>query len=304
MLTKDGKFHCDYDFLEEPRHYGGIALYQLGDWLCPRGREVGAHRQICHEISSIVSGTGVFFWNDRAYRVKAGDIVLSPQGSVHNIRSSRHDPLRYSYCGFTLDPQAGNGQYARLARFYAGVEDPLAVDVNSSVRQVFSLLLGEMILNDQNTEQLVRNELDLLLLLTCRCFERGPALRREMQQSENFRQRMVYDVINYIDNNIYGIKKLTDISGRLGYSYSYVSQTFAAVMGCSLGSYYQQRRFEKAVELLGRSNTVTQVSEALGFDSVQSFSRFFRKSCGTPPSRYLREAGQEPQPPTGTPRPE
>ncbi len=293
MLTKDGKFHCDYDFFQKPRRYGGIALYQLGDWLCPSGKDIGVHQQICHEISSIVSGTGVFFFNEKTFRVKAGDIVISPEGSIHNIQSSRHAPLRYSYCGFTLDPQAGNGQYARLAQFFAGVENSLAVDVHSSVRQVFSLLLNEMIINDRNTEQLVKNELDQLLLLTHRCYEKGPALRREMQQSENFRQRMVYDVINYIDNNIYGIRKLTDISAQLGYSYSYVSQTFAAVMGSSLGSYYQQRRFEKAVELLGKSNTVTQVSEALGFDSVQSFSRFFRKNCGTPPSRYIRQAGQK-----------
>ena len=41
-----------------------------------------------------------------------------------------------------------------------------------------------------------------------------------------------------------------------------------------------------------QANTVTQVSEALGFDSVQSFSRFFRNSCGAPPSRATL-----PQPP-------
>lgn len=192
------------------------------------------HKQICHEISCVVSGTGTFFCNGAAYRARPGDLFISPYASLHDIFSSRHDPLRYNYCGFMLDASA-SAEYARLDSFFSGIKEP--------------------------------------------------------PQSESFRQRMVYD----IDSNIFCIKKLTDISGKLGYSYSYVSQTFAAVMGMSLGSCYQQRRFEKAVELLSGSNTVTQVSEALGFDSVQSFSRFFRRNCGTPPSKYIQAGGQPQQ---------
>lgn len=281
MHTKEGKFHFDHDYLAEPRPYGGVYLYQIGDWQCQPGRQVGAHTQICHEISCIVSGTGTFFFNGQAYRVRPGDLFLSPQGSQHNIRSSRHDPLRYNYCGFMPDPAAGR-EYAQLADFFAHVTEPLAQDRHSSVRQVFSLLFNEMIINDESSGLLLQNQLSQLLLLTRRCYRKDAAL-----QAGNHRQRMVYDVVNYIDNNIFGIRKLTDVSRQLGYSYSYVSQSFAAVMGASLSSYYQRRRFEKAVELLAQANTVTQVAEALGFDSVQSFSRFFRKSCGMPPSRYL-----------------
>lgn len=294
MNTKESKFHFEHYYIESPRKYGGIFLYQIGDRLCRGGVEIPSHVQVCHEISCVVSGTGMMYAGQDGFRVRPGDLFISPLGVTHKIRSSMHDPLRFSYCGFMLDPSSHAGEYGRLMEFFANVRSPLALDRYSSVRQVFSLLFNELIINDDSTELLVKNELDQLFLLTRRCYEKGAALQRELQQSDNFRQRMVYDVINYIDNNIFGIHKLTDISEQLGYSYSYVSQSFAAVMGSSLSSYYQQRRFEKAVELLGRANTVTQVSEALGFDSVQSFSRFFRKNCGTPPSRYMQGARQKP----------
>lgn len=294
MNTKESKFHFDRDHFEEPLRYGGVLLYQIGDWQCQPGRVIGIHKQICHEISCVVSGTGTFFCNGVAYRARPGDLFISPYASLHDIFSSRHDPLRYNYCGFMLDA-AASAEYARLDDFFSGIKEPMDVDRHSSVRHIFSLLFNELITDDGSTGLLMKNELNLLLLLTRRCYEKGDVPQREQPQSDSFRQRMVYDVVNYIDNNIFGIKKLTDISGRLGYSYSYVSQTFAAVMGISLGSYYQQRRFEKAVELLSGSNTVTQVSEALGFDSVQSFSRFFRRNCGTPPSKYV-QAGSQPPP--------
>ena len=297
MTTRESKFHFDNCYIEAPRQYGCVALYQLGDRLCQEGAQVPAHQQVCHEISCVISGTGRFFHNGQGYRVRAGDLFISPLGSLHKILSSRHDPLRYSYCGFMLDPLAGPEEFAQLPGFFAGVKEPLAPDRHSSVRQVFSLLLNELLIDDSSSWLLVKGQLEQLLLLTRRCYQAGAAPGRQLSQGEDFRQRLVYDVINYIDNNLLGISKLTDISAQTGYSYSYVAQTFAAVTGGSLGSYYQHRRFEKAVELLGRSNSVTQVSQALGFDSVQSFSRFFRKSCGTPPSQYLRgRTGQETDP--------
>lgn len=286
MTIKESKFHFDNYYLESPRQYGGVYLYQLGDRLCQSGVEVPAHVQVCHEISCVVSGTGTFSSNGELYRVKSGDLFISPQGSLHHIVSSRHDPLRYSYCGFMLDHRTE--EYGRLMDFFSGVSHPLAVDQYSSVREVFSLLFNELIIDDASSSLLVKNQLDQLFLLTHRCYQSSPSRQKGFLQSENFRQRMVYDIINYIDNNIFGIHRLTDISTYLGYSYSYVSQTFALIMGRSLGNYYQERRFDKAVELLGRSYTVTQTSEALGFDSVQSFSRFFRKKCGLPPSKYMR----------------
>ena len=48
-----------------------------------------------------------------------------------------------------------------------------------------------------------------------------------------------------------------------------------------------------------QANTVAQVCEALGFDSVQSFSRFFRKSCGAPPSAYYKGDRVQKQPSGG-----
>lgn len=289
MNTKERKFHFDNYYIDKPIQYGEIYLYQIGDLYCQKGYEVPEHIQICHEISCVVSGLGTFYADGKAYPIKAGDLFISPVGTRHMIRSSRSMPLRFYYCGLTVREDFENGDYTRLEKFFSKAKEyPLSTDRDSSIRQVFTMLFHEFIINDLSSKLLIKTELNQLLLLTRRCYEKGATVQRKMQQNQNFREHIVYDIINYVDNNIFGIHRLTDISTQIGYSYSYVTQTFTSIMGISLESYYQEKRFEKAAELLKAFGNVTQVSEAMGFDSVQSFSRFFKKYGGVPPSKYAQ----------------
>ncbi|MBR2338611.1 MAG: helix-turn-helix transcriptional regulator, partial [Clostridia bacterium] len=110
-----------------------------------------------------------------------------------------------------------------------------------------------------------------------------PAVRHH---GDNFKNRLVCDVIYYIDSHLFSMKNLTDISHHLGYSYSYISQLFSETMGVGLKSYFQEQRFAKAAELMQRHISVTQIAEMLGFDSASSFSRSFKKRYGMSPSAY------------------
>ena len=99
----------------------------------------------------------------------------------------------------------------------------------------------------------------------------------------------MYKIANYIDNNVSRIRNLTDVSDYIGFSYSYTSQIFSNVMGMSLKSYYQNKRFEEAEKLLQGGLSVTQIAEVLGFDSIHSFSRAFKTQFGASPQNYLKQ---------------
>src|SRR6266540_2180724 len=83
-------------------------------------------------------------------------------------------------------------------------------------------------------------------------------------------------------------------------STAHFSRSFKRAFGETPHQYLQQRRIERAKELLrGTELSVTDVSLAVGFQSLGSFSTLFRKLVGEPPSEYARQwrgAGPPPIP--------
>jgi AraC-like DNA-binding protein len=104
----------------------------------------------------------------------------------------------------------------------------------------------------------------------------------------------VYSVIRYVENHIFELKSIREISDQLGYSYTYVSHTFKDKTGMTLQRYINHKKVEKALELLKYGNiSVTQVANRLQYETVQSFSKAFSRIMGYPPSHYVALQRQE-----------
>lgn len=72
-------------------------------------------------------------------------------------------------------------------------------------------------------------------------------------------------------------------------SAGHLSRQFKAAFGESPYSYLMTRRIERAMALLHRGEmTVTDVSVAVGFSSLGTFSTRFSQLVGMPPSEYRR----------------
>src|SRR5215813_11113366 len=65
-------------------------------------------------------------------------------------------------------------------------------------------------------------------------------------------------------------------------------RVFSAQAGMSFGRWRQQARLFAALELLAQRKSVTEVSMAVGYDSVSAFIEMFRTMLGTTPQMYLR----------------
>ena len=73
-------------------------------------------------------------------------------------------------------------------------------------------------------------------------------------------------------------------------------RTFRAAFGETPNRYLQRRRVERAMFLLRhRSDTVTDICEAVGFTSLGTFSRTFSTIVGTSPTAYREAVATRPQ---------
>lgn len=96
-----------------------------------------------------------------------------------------------------------------------------------------------------------------------------------------------YASIAYIHSHLFErltIKKLADIEH---YHPAYYSSWFKKQTGKSPQNYIADLRLEEAKRMvMEKKETLTVVSEALGFQNLSSFTRWFTKNTGTPPGLY------------------
>ncbi|WP_409345597.1 helix-turn-helix domain-containing protein [Paenibacillus sp. MBLB4367] len=283
------KFHFDNKYYNDPRKYDAILLYQVGDLSGETGFSIGNHFQFCYEISYIASGSGYYYSNDKRYPVKAGDVYISLPGERHDGQADAVDPFRYYYIGFGFDTSKSEyGSLIHVQRMFDQVQIPVTAD-KFGIEAPFLGIFNELINLKDYSDLLIKTYLLQIIFFTYRSFFDSWEKQYSRQNAADANQSLIYEIIHYIDSNLENgtIIKLTQLEEKLGYSYSHLSHLFSQKTGFTIKQYFNRRRFEKAVEWLKDSAySITQISEKLGYQSIHTFSKAFRKSYGVSPTDY------------------
>lgn len=93
----------------------------------------------------------------------------------------------------------------------------------------------------------------------------------------------------YLNEHYMNDMNITDTADYLNMSYSYLSKIFRARTGMTLTDYLNNVRIEKSKEYLtGTFLTLTEISEKVGYNNVQSYQRFFKKYVAITPGEYRK----------------
>jgi len=99
---------------------------------------------------------------------------------------------------------------------------------------------------------------------------------------------VIIEMVHYVDD----VPKVNDsdyISEKLGYDYTYLSNTFSKVKGVTIQHYIIMHKIERAKEfLLYNELTLTEIADKLNYSSVAHLSNQFKKVTGLTPS-YFKE---------------
>lgn len=281
------KFHFDNVYYHSPLEYEHINLYQIGDLYCDSGYEVVEHEQYCYEISYIVSGKGVFYTDDNDYHLTAGDIHICVPSDRHRVLADIADPFRFFYFGFSFNQyKEMHNEFEHIKKMFDGIEHPVARDDLNLAAQ-FLGIFNEILQPREYSHNMMKTYLNQILILTYRNFFADWTRLYAQDVLNSGARHIVYQIINYIDNNLYEIHELPQIADAFGYNYSYLSRVFAEETGLTLQQYFSQRRHREAIELLKQGNlTITQIAGRLNYKSIHSFSNAFRKMAGVSPVQY------------------
>ncbi|MFW5433052.1 AraC family transcriptional regulator [Paenibacillus apiarius] len=112
-------------------------------------------------------------------------------------------------------------------------------------------------------------------------------LVHERKRSRNetlFEDMMTYIHANYADSSL----SLTAVADELHVSEAYVSAFFKEQRGMNFSDYVEELRLEAAKAMIKQGLPVTAIAERVGYNSLNSFSRAFKRTQGMSASEYRK----------------
>ena len=94
----------------------------------------------------------------------------------------------------------------------------------------------------------------------------------------------------FIDEKFQEAISLDDISQHAFLSRFHFHRLFSAVYKTTPHQYLTKKRIDKAKDLLSENMPITEVCNAVGFESLGSFSGLFKKEIGFAPTYYRNMA--------------
>lgn len=250
---------------------------------------VDSHQHNFYELLFFVEGDVTYVVEDSLYPLLPGDLLIIPGQLRHHPvfrGSSRYrrvvlwltmDFVRSLPEGATLaqrlDQLTEGGCQVRFCRFSPAdgnrlLECAVELTEESSYERPFGSTMSNLLITR-------------LLIQIDRCL---PAAM-DRGQSDSASQKLVNDVVNFINSNLAMDLTLDYLADRFFISKFYLSRVFKKHMNVTPHSYISQRRLFLAKQLLYKGLPPSEVYRRCGYSDYSSFFRAFREKYGFSPKQ-------------------
>ncbi|GAA2110068.1 AraC family transcriptional regulator [Microlunatus panaciterrae] len=251
-----------------------------------------SHTHSFFEVCLGYAGEGSFAVADQHHDVGAGSVFLARPGDVHEIISSRSDPLGIAFWGFTCTPQRGSspsqpGWWSGLTR----TDRPL-VSVDTGTLSAVVAALADEARSPRSGHQPMLQALGAALVIqTARAFTAEDDLEVDRTRSDR-RSFVVAAMERYLLDNLSRPITVRDVAAEVHLSERHAERLFSQQTGVSVMATLRRLRLERAAQLLlDSSSTVTEVARRCGYPEVRPFSTAFRRQYGQPPLTFRANGG-------------
>ena len=111
---------------------------------------------------------------------------------------------------------------------------------------------------------------------------------RNIEQQRKEHVARVNNALLYIETHLSEKLRLNDIAAKAYFSPYHFHRIFSLVVGETVNNFIIRKRIEKAATFLMHQKelSITEISETIGFTSLSSFSRAFKKFYGMSPAEF------------------
>lgn len=231
----------------------------------------------------------------KGYKLKQGEMIFHKPNEFHNVWANGKVAPNIVVISFECKSPAMKFFENRIISIGDYEKNLLALIIKEA-REAFSSPLDDSALDKLKRredslfgcEQLIKIYLEQLLISLVR---KGSSLKTESRLSSVVKERsdedMVKRIINYMNENISANLSFKDICKFSCMGGTNLKTLFKEKVGTSVMEYYRNQKIEAAKSMIreGRHN-FTGIAEKLGYTSIHSFSRHFKKVTGMSPTEY------------------
>ncbi|TDD62132.1 AraC family transcriptional regulator [Kribbella antibiotica] len=248
------------------------------------------HSHSFHEVCLAYSGSGRFNNGDTLYDVQPGSVFLARPGDVHEIESSRSEPLGIAFWGFTFRPGSDEpGWWSGLTR----ADGPVLSNRVGALPALITALAAEAATPVSGYSAVLNALGSTLVLETARAFALDDDLAVEPVRRD--RGLLVVEAMQrHLRDNLSRPITVRDVAAVVHLSERHAERLFTQQTGTSLMATLWRLRLELAAQLLlDPALTVTEVARACGYSDVRPFSTAFKRHYGRTPGDHRRSGGTE-----------
>lgn len=228
--------------------------------------------------------------------LKSGEMTFHKPNEFHNLSGDRSVAPNVSIITFECK--------SRAMKFFEGKIFRLSPAEKTLLSELFEEGLSCFKLVDeqnpllQNLEkipnpplgasQMTKNLLEIFLIRLSRNTDTVPKkMRRSYIMDGVDVAYNVKEILDVIHQSIYGKLTVGEIAAKVRKSESTVKQLFAQFRKNGIMKYYNELKIKEAKRLIRENHlNITQISDALHFDSPQYFSKCFKAHTKMTPSEY------------------
>ncbi len=227
------------------------------------------------------------FHKPNEYHNLSGNNSIAPNASIVTFECKSPAMEYFEGKIFKLAPE----EKAILSNLFAeGLSSFKLVDEANPLLQNLEKLPNAPIGGDQMT----KNLLEIFLIKLCRSSDvLSKTMRRSYLIDDVHVPYNVKEILDILNNNIYGKLTVADIASQLGKSESTVKSLFSQYKKSGIIHFYNSLKIEEAKKLLREGNyNITKISDLLHFDNPQYFSKCFKSFTKMTPTEYKRSIVQ------------
>lgn len=266
------KFHVFQD-----ERFVDLNLYQYGWERTEPLHSYGPHARNHYLFHYVISGKGVLYDDDQAYKIEGGHGFLIVPGVATTYVADREDPWEYTWIEF-------DGLRARESVSLAGISrsQPVYTPVN---REAGRLLQEQMLYIVNHPQASPIRIIGQGFLFLDQLVQSSAGHRQQSQR--RLRDFYMKEALSFIEQNYQRDISIEEIAAFCGLNRSYFGKVFRDTMGESPQAFLLHYRMARAAQLLKESTLpISAISAMVSYANQLHFSRAFKSVYGVAPRDY------------------
>ena len=264
--------YLDYNYEKNGMHYKHTVTE------APPCDAFSMHTHNMHELLFFISGDATHIIEDRKYKLKKGDLIIIRPQKYHYIQID--SCAKYERFDILFDPEIHG--ISALNKISGDIE-VINLSPDSPGRDIFKRL--DMYYSKLNVDDFSQ----ILHLLLNELFYFISIDGKNAERTEfSVISPTLSDALKYINENIFTLKSISEVAGKLFISPTYLFKLFKTELKQTPKKYICAKRLLAAQTYISNGDMPSTVYEKCGFNDYTSFYRSYLNFFGYPPSKTTK----------------